>query len=121
MDGTTTHTVQFTVGTSGGNGTSARLTPAQLGVRGIFFALLPFSMMGMLLTKRRRGLGLVLILLVVCLALGMASCGAAPSATSGSSSGALAPGTYSITVTAASTGSTVVTHPLTLSLNVTSK
>jgi hypothetical protein len=120
MDGTTTHTVQFTVGTSGGNGTSARLTPSQMGARGVFFAMLPFGMMGMLLTKRRRGLGLVLLLLVVCLAMGMAACGAAPSATSGSS-GALAPGTYSITVTAASTGNTVVTHPLTLSLNVTSK
>jgi hypothetical protein len=120
MDGTTTHTVQFTVGTSGGNGTSARLTPGQMGAGGIFFALLPFSMVGMLLTKRRRSLGLVLMLLVVCLAMGMVACGAAPSATSGSS-GALAPGTYSITVTAASTGSTVVTHPLTLSLNVTSK
>jgi hypothetical protein len=91
-----------------------------MGARGVFFALLPFSMMGMLLTKRRRSLGLVLMLLVVCLAMVMASCGAAPSATS-SSSGALAPGNYPITVTAASTGSTVVTHPLTLNVNVTSK
>jgi hypothetical protein len=118
MDGTTTHTVQFTVSTSGGNGTSARLTPGQIGARGIFFALLPFSMVGMLFAKRRRGLGLVFILLVVCLAMGMAACGAAPSATTSSSSSGLAPGTYPITVTATSTGSTVVTHTIPLSVYV---
>jgi hypothetical protein len=119
MDGTSTHTVQLSIGTSGGTGTSALVTPSHMGSRGIFFALLPFSMMGLLITTRRRGLGLVLVLMVVSLAMGMVGCGAAGSSTN--SGGALAPGTYPITVTATSTGTTVVTHTLSLSLNVSSK
>ena len=120
MDGTTTHTVQFSVGTSGGTGTSASARPMNIGSRAIFFAVLPFSMMGMLLTKQRRGLGIVLMLLVLCLAMGMLGC-AAGSASSSTSSGGLAPGTYQVTVTGTSTGTPATTHSVVLSIGVTAK
>jgi len=117
MDGTSTHTVQLSVNTSGGNGTTANL---RMGSRSIFFTLLPFTMMGMLLMKRRRGLWLVLMLLVLCLVMGMAGCGAGSG--SSSTSGGLQPGSsYPITFTATSTGAAPVTHSLSLTLNVTTK
>jgi hypothetical protein len=119
MDGTTTHTVQFSVGTSGGTGTSASARPTNLGSRAIFFAVLPFSMMGMLLTKQRRGLGLVLMLLVLCLAMGMIGCAAGSGGST--SSGGLAPGTYQVTVTGTSTGTPATTHSVVLSIGVTAK
>jgi hypothetical protein len=115
MDGTTSPTVKVYVNTNGGNGTSAKSTPLQVVPKSIFFALLPFSMMGMLLVGKRRSFGLVLILLVFCLVMGLASCG---SSSGGSSSGALAPGSYQVTVTATSTGTPAVTHIVSLNLVV---
>lgn len=117
MDGVTSHTVQLAVGTSGGNGTSAKL---RSGSRSIFFALLPFTMMGMLFINKRRGFWLVLMLLGLCLVLGMVGCGTSGTGTS-SNSGALAPGSYSVYVTATSTGTTVMTHNMTLTVAVTAK
>jgi hypothetical protein len=102
MDGIKTPTVTLSVNTTGGNGTSARLAPSQSGSRTIFLALLPFSMMGMLLVNKRRGFWLVLILLGLCLVLGMAGCGSNSSSISPSSP--LAPGSYQVVLTAATSG-----------------
>ena len=120
MDGVTVHTVQLSVGTSGGNGTSAKAAPQGIGSRSIFFALLPFSMVGMLLMNKRRGIWLALILVGLCLVVGMVGCGAGAGIAS-TSSGSLSPGSYPVTVTAASTGTTPVTHTLALTVNVTAK
>jgi len=119
MDGTTSHTVTVSVYTSGGNGTSAKSIP--LVPRSIFFALLPFSMMGMLLINKRRSRWLVLGLVMVCLLMGLASCGSGSGSGGSSSSGKLAPGTYQVTVSATSTGTTPVTHNVLLSLVVSSQ
>jgi hypothetical protein len=117
MDGTTTKNIQLSVPTGGG---SAKVTPLGIGSRSVFFALLPFSMMGMLLINKRRGFWLVFMLLGLCLVMGMAGCGT--SGTTSSSSNGLQPGnTYEVTVVATSTGSTVVTHTMTLSVGVTAK
>jgi len=118
MDGTTTKTVALSINTATSTGTSSTGALHYLDSRTVFFALLPFSIMGMLLTTRRKNIGLVVILLVVCLAMGMVGCGASGSS---STSGGLAPGTYTLTVTATSTGTPVVTQPVTLSINVSSK
>jgi hypothetical protein len=118
MDGTTTKTVALSINTATSTGTSSTGALHYMDSRTVFFALLPFSIMGMLLTTRRQNIGLVVILLVVCLAMGMVGCGASGSS---STSGGLAPGTYTLTVTATSTGTPVVTHPVTLSINVSSK
>lgn len=120
MDGTTTHTVQFSVGTSGGTGSSASARPMNIGTRAIFFAVLPFGMMGMLLTKQRRGLGLVLMLLVLCLAMGMLGCSSGSGGSSTTSSG-LAPGSYHVTVTGTSNGTPATTHSVVLSIGITAK
>jgi hypothetical protein len=53
---------------------------------------------------------------VVCLAMGMASCGT--SGSSSSTSGALAPGTYQVTVTATPSVNTSMTQSLVFSLTV---
>jgi len=60
MDGTTTKTATLYVTTNGGNGGAANSTPPRLFPRSIFLALLPFSVMGILLINRRRGVWLVL-------------------------------------------------------------
>jgi hypothetical protein len=109
MDGVTVTTVTLSVNTTGGNGGSAK---SQVGTKSIFLALLPFSMMGMLLINKRRGSLLVLLLLALCVAMGTVSCGGGSAS---SSSGALAPGTYPVTVTAVSNGAT---QTLTVSLLV---
>jgi hypothetical protein len=109
MDGVTVTTVTLSVNTTGGNGGSAK---SQVGTKSIFLALLPFSMMGILLINKRRGSLLVLLLLALCVAMGTVSCGGGSAS---SSSGALAPGTYPVTVTAVSNGAT---QTLTVSLLV---
>ena len=115
MDGTTTKTATLSVNTTGGNGVTAK---SQVRGRSIFLALLPFSMMGMLLINKRRGFWLVLMLLALCLVLGAVGCGAgaASTTTSGSSGGGLAPGTYQVTVNASANGTALA--PITLGLVV---
>ncbi len=110
MDGTTVQTVTLSVNTTGGNGSMSALRPQG---RSIFLALLPFSIMGMLLINKRRGVWLGLGLVALCLLLGAMSCGSGPSS---ASSGKLAPGTYQYTLTAKS--STNSTQTLNLSLMV---
>jgi FtsP/CotA-like multicopper oxidase with cupredoxin domain len=112
MDGTTVSTVKVYIDTTGGNGATANF---RFGARSIFLALLPFSMMGMLLINKRRGFWLVLLLVGLCLVLGLAGCGAS-SGSSGTSAG-LAPGTYHVVVTAASSGTATQTIPLSLVVN----
>jgi beta-propeller repeat-containing protein/centrosomal CEP192-like protein len=93
--------VTLTVSTSGGSGSAARAVPPGSLQRSIFLALLPFSVMGMLLMNKRRGMWLVLGLVLLCLLLGMVGCGGG----SGSgSSGLAAGGPYSFTLVATSTG-----------------
>jgi hypothetical protein len=103
-------TTTLSVNTTGGSGTMAK---SRVGARSIFLALLPFSMMGMLLINKRRGIWLVLLLLAMCVFLGSVGCGAS---SGGTSSGGLDPGTYQVTVTATSGGTTL--PPITLSLVV---
>jgi len=117
MDGIKTPTVTLSVNTTGGNGTSARLAPSRSSSRTIFLALLPFSMMGMLLINKRRGFWLVLILLGLCLVLGMAGCGSNSSSVSPSSP--LAPGSYQVVLTAATSGG--ASQSVTLGLTVVSQ
>jgi hypothetical protein len=109
MDGTTVPTVKVYVNTNGGNGVTANV---RFGARSIFLALLPFSMMGMLLINKRRGYWLALMLVTICLLLGLAGCGAGAES---ASSIPLAPGTYQVSVVATS-GAT--TQNITLSLVV---
>jgi len=112
MDGTSTPTTTLSINTN--SSPSARLSPLP-GSRSIFFALLPFSMMGMLLMGKRRSFGLALVLLVLSLAMGMASCGSSSGSSHG---GALSPGSYQVVVNATSSGTPAVTHSLTLNLVV---
>ena len=97
MDGTTTKTATLSVSTTGGNGTTANV---RYGGKPIFLALLPFSIMGMLLINKRRSYLLMLALLLLCLLLGMVGCGAGVRAdqapASSSASSGLAPGTYQV-------------------------
>ena len=110
MNGTALPTVTVSVNTNGGNGTTAT---ARFGSRSIFLALLPFSMMGILLINRKRGCWLALLLVVLCLLLGLVGCG---TGTGSSTSGALAPGNYQVIVTAAS-GTTTQNIQLNLVVN----
>ncbi len=121
MDGTTTKNATLTVNTTGGNGTTAK---SQVGSRSIFLALLPFSIMGMLLIGKRRASWLVLLLLLaLCLFLGLTGCGAGAASTSASSSSGLAPSSspYTINVTAASSTSASQSQSFALSLMVNPK
>jgi hypothetical protein len=115
LDGVTSPTVKLSVGTTGGNGTSAKLAPAGL-AKSIFLAVLPFSMMGMLLISKRRGVLLALALTLLCLALGSASCGGSGSSGSSAASSQLAPGSYQEIFTATS-GGTAQSVTLTLVVN----
>jgi hypothetical protein len=113
MDGVTVPTVKVYVNTAG---SSAKMARPQLVPRSVFLALLPFSMMGMLLINKRRGIWLALGLVVLCLLLGMVGCGS----NSSSSSNALTPGTtYQFTLTGTASGGVPETQviPLTLVVN----
>lgn len=112
MNGTSTQNVSLYVNTNGGNGTTAN---ARFGSKPIFLALLPFSIMGMLLVNKRRGFLLALALVLLCLLFGMVGCGAG-----GSSSSGVAPGgPYPVTVTATPNGNSSLAQTITLSLTVT--
>ena len=110
LQSSTIPTVTVTVNTNGGNGTTAN---ARFGARSIFLALLPFSMMGILLINKKRGCWLALLLVVLCLLLGLVGCGAGSAS---STSGALAPGSYQVIVTATS-GANTQNIPLNLVVN----
>jgi len=114
MDGTTTKTATLSVSTTGGNGTTAN---ARFGAKPIFLALLPFSIMGMLLINKRRSYWLAFVLLLLCLLLGMVGCGSG-GASSSSSSG-LAPGTYQVVVTATPSTNSSQAQTMTMNLVVT--
>ena len=116
MNGVTVPTVNLYVSTTGGNGGSAELAAPRFSSRPIFLALLPFSMMGILLINKRRCLWLVLMLVGLGLLMGLASCGA--SGTSSSTTSPVAAGAYTVTLSGTSSGTTVVTHSLTLNLVV---
>ena len=120
MDGTTTKTTSLTVATKSG---SAALRPAERpslhAAGGLFYALLPFTILGAVLFGRRAGWKAVAVVLAICLVMFMVSCGSGSSSSSGGSS--LAPGSYAVTVTATSSGPTVTTVTTTLQLVVTSK
>jgi hypothetical protein len=117
MDGVTVPTVKLYVNTNGGNGGSAKLAAPRLGSKSIFLALLPFSLMGILLINKRRGMWLVLALVGLCLLMGLASCGTG-TGSAASSNGPLAAGTYQVTLTGAASGSSTQTNTLTLTLVV---
>jgi len=119
MDGTTIPVVKFSVNTSGGSGGSAKSLVPRFTPRSIFLAVLPFSMMGMLLINKRRGFWLVFTLLGLCLLMGLAGCGASSSSTSNSNGSGLAAGTYQVVFTGTSNGTTPITHSVTLNLVVT--
>ncbi len=117
MDGTTVKTATLSVTTRGGNGGAASSTPPRLLPRSIFLALLPFSVMGILLINKRRNVWIVVGLVALCLILGMAGCGS--SGSSNSTNGDLAPGTYMFKVTATSSANAAQTQTLNLTLVVT--
>jgi hypothetical protein len=114
MDGSTVQPVTLIVGTTGGSGTGAKSVAPRLIPRSIFFALLPFSLVGMLLIKKRRGSWLALMLVVICLLMGMTACGGSNS-TSSSDSG-LAPASYEVDFTA--TSSADAANPQTIKLTL---
>jgi hypothetical protein len=113
MDGTTTKTATLSVNTTGGNGITAN---ARYGGKPIFLALLPFSIMGMLLMNKRRSHLLMLALLLLCLLLGMVGCGGGSAS---STSSGLAPGTYQVVVTAAPSTNSSQLQTMTMNLVVT--
>jgi hypothetical protein len=113
MDGTTTKTATLSVNTTGGNGITAN---ARYGGKPIFLALLPFSIMGMLLMNKRRSYLLMLALLLLCLLLGMVGCGGGSAS---STSSGLAPGTYQVVVTAAPSTNSSQLQTMTMNLVVT--
>jgi hypothetical protein len=114
MDGTTVKTAILSVSTTGGSGA---MSSARFVARPVLLALLPFSMMGLLLIGKRRGYLLVFMLIVVCLLFAMVGCGG------GSSSGGsgLAPGTYQVVVTATSSANSTQSQTMTLNLVVTAQ
>jgi hypothetical protein len=99
MDGTSTKGVTLTVNTGGGSGTTAqhRRVPEQ-----IFFALLPISFFGVLISARRRGFRLAFLLITLALVMGMAACGGGGSS---SSSSGLSPNNSPFTITFNATSS----------------
>jgi hypothetical protein len=113
MDGTTVKTVTLSVGTKNGSASSSR---PRLLPRSIFLALLPFSVMGILLINKRRSVWLVAGLVFLCLLLGLAGCGSAGS--SNSTTGDVSTGTYTFTVTATSSANASQTQSFVLTLVV---
>jgi hypothetical protein len=114
MDGTTTKTVTLLVST---NGSSASARPDRMIPKSIFLALLPFSLMGILLiNNKRRCVWFVVGLVGLCLLLGMVGCG---SGSSKSTNGDVPTGSHTFTVTATSTTNAAQTESFTLTLVVT--
>jgi hypothetical protein len=116
---TTSTNVTLSVATNGGSGGMSRMTAPGFFGRQTIFALLPFTLVGMLLTRRRRGLWALLVVLAICLTMGMAACGSS-SSSSGSSGTLAVGGPYTVTFKATPQSSSAsAPSPLSLSLYVT--
>lgn len=119
MDGTSTPTSKITV-TIGGS-TSQNLpntTELRHGPRPIFASIFPVGMFGMVVAGgvggRKRRAMILLVLVVLGTVLLSVSCG-----TNGANTkSTIAPGTYQVTVTAASSGASALSHSTTISLTV---
>jgi hypothetical protein len=120
MDGTSIPSAAVTV-TISGSGSSTGLPKSigelRHGPRPIFASILPFGLLGMVMVGRKRRTAIVLLLVLLGTVLFSVNCG------SGSGSGStshtnLAPGTYQVTVTGASTGANALSHSSTVTLTV---
>lgn len=107
MDGTSSPTAAVTVTISG---TVNPPVTAELrhGLRPIYASILPFCMLGIVLTGRRRRATFVLLLILCGTVLFSVNCGSA-------GNGGMKPGTYQVTVTATASA---VSHSTTVSLTV---
>ena len=120
MDGTSSPTSKITLAISGSSSqTLPNTTELRQGPRPIFASIFPVGMFGMVVaggvSGRKRRAMILLVLVVLGAVLLSVSCG-----TNGANStkNAIAPGTYQITVTAASSGASALSHSTTVSLTV---
>ena len=115
MDGTSVPSSTITITISGsGNGNLPRsIGELRHGGRPIFATILPFGMIGLVAVGRKRRVMFVLLLVLLGTVLFSVNCGS-----QGSSAPAIAPGSYQVTVTAASSGSNAVSHSATVTLTV---
>jgi hypothetical protein len=112
MDGSTTKNLQVSIGTSNVTGAALHYPGAKL----IFFAVLPFTAMGMLFVGGRRRKTALLIVLGAALLMGMVSCS---SGSSSSSSGSSLPATVNVTITGVDSSTSTIKATASVSVVVT--
>jgi hypothetical protein len=119
MDGTSIPKATITLNIAGSsNQTLPNTGELRQGPRPIFASIFPIGMFGMVVAggmggRKRRA---VILLLFVVLAMVLLSIGCGTNGASTKSS--IAPGTYQVTVTAATSGTNAVSHSVTISLTV---
>jgi len=113
MDGTSVPTATVTLTISGsGSGINPRTAQLRLGRSPILASIFPLGILGMAAAGRRRRAKLVLLLILIGTVVFSVNCG------SGGSTATMPPGTYQVTITGASTGTSAVSHSTTVTLTV---
>jgi hypothetical protein len=116
MDGTSVPSVAVTVTISGAGGTPVRGAENRHGPRAIFATVLPFCIIGLTLVGKKRRLTFLLLVMLIGTMLLTVSCAAGSSISSNANK--MTPGTYQVTITAASTGTGATSHTLTVPMTV---
>lgn len=115
MDGTSTpaSTVTLTIAGSGSSGGGITMAGGlRHGSRAIFASVFPFGVFGMVLAGKTRRTKLLMLLVVLAAVLFSVNCGTNGAKTT------VAPGTYQVTVTGASSGASALSHSTTITLTV---
>ncbi|HEX7958504.1 MAG TPA: SBBP repeat-containing protein [Terriglobales bacterium] len=94
-------------------GTGPRSAELMHGSRPFFASILPFGVLGMVAIGRKRRTKLLVLLVLLGTVLFSVNCGG-----SGGSTQGMAPGNYQVTVTAATSGSSAITHSTVITLTV---
>ncbi|HWC16026.1 MAG TPA: hypothetical protein VG498_03400, partial [Terriglobales bacterium] len=113
MDGTSIPSATVTVAIANSDGTFPRSAELRHGPRPIFASIFPVGLLGMVATGRKRRVMFVLLLVLLGTVLFSVNCGG-----NGANGAGLAPGTYQVTVTGASSGTGATSHSTTLTLTV---
>ena len=112
MDGTSSPSATVTVSIVVNSYKPNPTGELRYGSRPIYASIFPLSLLGMIAVGKKRRAKLVLLLVVFGAAMFSVNCGA-------KTNGSVAPGTYQVTVTGASTGANAVSHSTAVTLTVT--
>lgn len=117
MDGTSIPSVGVTVTIPGAGGGITR-GDNRKGARPIYASILPFCLIGAMFAGKKRHWMYALLIVLVCVTLASFGCGGGGGSDPSSNANKMTPGTYQVSIAATTTGTTPMSHTMTVTLQV---